>query len=219
MSRQSQHPPSAATPHAHAGDGLRERREHFRVTDRVDFAWRPVPSDALEGSPEDWFEDAAPLATLRHLRQLDHDTQGILRRISDNDRDIGHYFKAVNRKLDILAAGITALAMAGGPRCELQVSLSEGGMSLLLPTSLPPGETLAMRLILLPSHLCICSFATVVACQPRGADGHQISLRFERLEDASRKLLARHVLHRQAAERKQSNEQTAPRRAEKGGTR
>ncbi len=187
-----------------AGPADRERREYYRITDQVDLAWQAVPAEAFTGEPGSYFSDAAPLAVLRELREIDHDNQKLLRRLVESDRELGQYFKAVNRKLDVVANALTAMAMAGRQHTPTPVSLSEGGLAFSCDGSLSTGDTLALRLILLPSYLCICCFATVVSEQPaeRGGDT-VVSVRFESLSDAERKLLARHVLHRQTSERKQ----------------
>lgn len=191
MAKTPKHPPAN-----------RERREYYRITDRVDLAWQAVPPAAFTGDAGSFFSDAAPLAVLRELREIDHDNQKLLRRLSDSDRELGQYLKAVNRKVDVLSSAITALTMAGCKTSPQSVSLSEGGIAFASDAELTTGDTLALRLILLPSYLCICCFATVVSEQPSTELGRMVSVRFESLSEAERKLLARHVLHRQTTERK-----------------
>jgi hypothetical protein len=153
-------------------------------------------------SAESFFGDGEHFALLRELRKLDHDNAQLLHAIGESDRNVGSYLHLLNRKIDLLARHIAALSPGLKSGSEQTISLSEGGLSFAAADPPAAGSVLALRMTLLPAYAVLALFASVVKLQPL-ADGQvQVSLNFERLQDAERQAIARHVMQVQMAEQR-----------------
>lgn len=176
-----------------------ERREYYRIEDCL--ALEILPADAASLPPPALFE------LLAELHQLDTEAQPLLRQIGDRDRSLASYLKLQAKRLELLGQAVAQdlLRHFGPPR---PVTLSEGGIRFLHPQPLTVGGRVTLRLLLLPDALGLQAAAEVLQSTP-GEDGqHRIALAFEFDNDAQRQLVARHVLKRQARERRQAREAT-----------
>ena len=62
----------------------------------------------------------------------------------------------------------------------------------------------------MPQALGLLLRAKVIHCRPLADEQFEIGTEFEALTDAQRQLLARHILQKQALERRQAREQPTP---------
>ena len=87
------------------------------------------------------------------------------------------------------------------------MSISEGGISFNNLQAIPTGTHLAIKMVLMPQGLGLLLRAQVINCRERSDGQFEIGSEFEALTDAQRQLLARHILQKQALERRQLREQ------------
>lgn len=181
-----------------------DRREYYRIEDTIalDFSLlcgpQALASDALH--------DASPLFNLlSDLHLMDFESQHLLRHISERDRTLANYLKVMNKRIDLLGQALAQnlLRDIGSPR---QVSLSEGGISFNHAQAIEPGSHLALKMVLMPQALGLLLRARVMHCQAREDGQFDIGTEFEALTDAQRQLLARHILQKQAQQRRQARE-------------
>jgi hypothetical protein len=153
-------------------------------------------------SAEAFFGDGEHFALLRDLRKLDHDNAQLLHAIGETDRNVGGYLHLLNRKIDLLARHLAALSPELKSGSEQTISLSEGGLAFA--TAEPPadGAVMALRMTLLPAYAVLALYASVIKLQPLADGLTQVSVNFERLQDAERQLIARHVMQVQMAEQR-----------------
>lgn len=162
-----------------------------------------------EATASEALHDSSPLFNLlSELHVTDFESQHLLRHISERDRTLANYLKVINKRIDLLGQALaqTLLRDIGAPR---QVSLSEGGISFINPAPVANGSHLALKLILMPQALGLLLRAKVVHCTALDNGQHEIGTEFEALTDAQRQLLARHILQRQALERRLARENPA----------
>ncbi|APQ11491.1 pilus assembly protein PilZ [Pseudomonas oryzihabitans] len=170
----------------------RERREYYRITDRI--ALQISPADGVPG-------ETAPLfALLSELHQLEFESRHLLRNLDDRDRAVTACLRLVHKRLDLLGQAFTwnLLHDSGATR---EVVLSEGGLAFVDAEPYALGTRLDLRMALPPQGLGLQVLAEVTSCQAV-AGGHEIGTSFIALEDAQRQLLARHVLRQQARVRR-----------------
>lgn len=131
---------------------------------------------------------------------MDYESQHLLRHISERDRTLANYLKVMNKRIDLLGQVMvqSLLKEIGEPR---KVSLSEGGVSFHHDRALPVGQLLVLRMVLLPQGFGLELRARVIHAQPHD-DEFEIGTEFEALSDAQRQLLARHILQKQAQQRR-----------------
>ncbi len=202
-------PPSEETPVPNS-ETVDERREFFRVEDRVLLRYCRVARDAAaaQGSAEELFDNGEVFWLMRELRSVDAEHHSRLRGLSDNNRELGVYLKALNRKLELIAAALSAYDRSRHGIPEQSVTLSEAGLDFNaepLPdgSSPQPGDLLALQLVLLPEYLALALWAEVVSVDPAG---QRIGVSFVRQRESERQILARHALQVQIASRRQQGD-------------
>jgi len=192
--------PAAPTRSAAARPDQEERREYFRIRDRVGLEIRKLET----GTPLDCNlfgdEHLAPLKA--ELFRLDHEIRSQLAGLAERDRELATIIKALNGKLDILARIIAFEQNPLQPEAWQEVTLSEGGLSFSAPDGdWQPGDRLAVRMTLTPELLRPVAAARVTGCIPEGPDRARIHTEFIRISDSDRQQIARHVMRWQIRQR------------------
>ncbi|MCF7202274.1 PilZ domain-containing protein [Pseudomonas oligotrophica] len=178
-----------------------ERREYYRIEDRV--ALEILPAEA-HGNNE---PPALPrqFSLLADLHLLDFESQHLLRQIAEHNRTLASYLKVQNKRMDLLGQALVQGLLAGmGP--ERSVTLSEGGVSFVHDRALAEGTQVLLKMVLLPQGLGLLLPARIGRCDPQAGGGYEVATEFEALTEAQRQLLARHILQKQALERRLARE-------------
>lgn len=181
-----------------------DRREYYRIEDTIALEIRPL--SAREAAGQEVLQDASPLFNLlSELHLSEFESQHLLRQISERDRTTAAFLKSQNKRIDLLSqvVALTVLGQIGEPR---PVIISEGGIDFQHPHPIAAGARLSVKLVLMPQALGLQLRARVTHCDRRG-DGYDVGTEFEHPTDAQRQLLARHILQKQAQERRQAREQ------------
>ncbi|WP_137807656.1 PilZ domain-containing protein [Pseudomonas sp. G(2018)] len=180
-----------------------DRREYYRIEDTIALEIRPL--SALEAAGQEVLQDASPLFNvLSELHLSEFESQHLLRQISERDRTLSAFLKSQNKRIDLLSQviALTVLGQIGEPQ---PVIISEGGIEFQHPTPIAAGARLSVKLVLMPQALGLLLRARVTHCDRKG-DGYDVGTEFEHLTDAQRQLLARHILQKQAQDRRQARE-------------
>ncbi|PTU73219.1 PilZ domain-containing protein [Pseudomonas mangrovi] len=184
-----------------------ERREYYRIDDTMALEFSRL--SGAQALATEALHDSSPLFNLlSELHVTDFESQHLLRHISERDRTLANYLKVMNKRIDLLGQALAQTLMRdiSAPR---KVSLSEGGVSFVNPTPVENGSHLALKMMLMPQALGLLLRARVVHCTALEDGQYDIGTEFEALTDAQRQLLARHILQRQALERRLSRETPA----------
>lgn len=182
-----------------------DRREYYRIEDTIALEIRPL--SAHEAADQEVLQDESPLFNLlSELHLSEFESQHLLRQISERDRAMAAYLKVLNKRIDLLGQVVaqTVLDKFDEPQ---HVVLSEGGMEFEHHLAYPADSHLAIKLVLMPQALGLLLRAKVTHCEPEGFGTFKIGTEFESLTDAQRQLLARHILQKQAQERRLAREQ------------
>ncbi|MCP1420052.1 hypothetical protein J3D47_004295 [Pseudomonas laurylsulfativorans] len=181
-----------------------DRREYYRIEDTIALEIRPL--SAAEATGQEVLQDASPLFNLlSELHLSEFESQHLLRQISERDRTTAAFLKSQNKRIDLLSQviAITTLGQIGEPQ---PVIISEGGIDFQHPSPIATGAHLSVKLVLMPQALGLLLRARVTHCDRKG-EGYDVGTEFEHLSDAQRQLLARHILQKQAQERRLAREQ------------
>ena len=174
-----------------------ERREYYRIEDRI--ALEIIPDTQPPTASDDERQQLFDL--LGELHQLDFEAQHLLRQIAEGNRTLASYLKVQNKRIELIGQALTQdLLKDIGP--ARTVVLSEGGVSFRHDTALGIGTLLTLKLVLLPQGLGLRLPARVTHCAADADGGFQLGTEFEALTDAQRQLLARHILQKQALQRR-----------------
>ena len=177
------------------------RREYYRIEDSV--ALEILPPDELQGTADEASQGL--FHVLAELHQLDFEAQHLLRQLAEGNRTLANYLKVQNKRIDLLGQALTLdlLGTIGPPRT---VVLSEGGVSFNHDQPLPEGGLYRLKLVLMPQALGLLLDARIASCERLENGQYAVAVSFDALSDAQRQLLARHILQKQAAERRQARE-------------
>ena len=180
-----------------------DRREYYRIEDTIALEIRPL--SIPEAASQEVLQDESPLFNLlSELHLSEFESQHLLRQISERERSIAAYLKAMNKRIDLLSQviAVTVLGEIGEPQ---PVIISEGGIDFQYPTPIAVGAHLSIKLVLMPQALGLLLRARVTHCDPKGG-GYDVGTEFEHPTDAQRQLLARYILQKQAHERRLARE-------------
>ena len=184
-----------------------ERRDYFRIDDRVLLDYRAIEPDALTQPVEQHFPPSSTFDLIRDLRALEHE-HSPARGGSDHDREFDQQLRLLHRKIDLVAATLVAIEQNRAGREAVRVSLSEGGIAFPADAPLPLGTPVALQIQLLPELVGLHLYGEVIHDQSllHWEDcGHAspIAVRFLQLREVDRQLLARHILKSQINARRE----------------
>ncbi|WP_041770627.1 PilZ domain-containing protein [Metapseudomonas resinovorans] len=185
-----------------------DRREYYRIEDTIALEFQPLKQgETADGSSSGGASELFDLLSELHL--MDFESQHLLRHIHERDRTLASYLKVINKRIDLLGQALArSLLRDIGP--ARQVTLSEGGLGFTSGQPIEPGTRLAIRMVLMPQALGLLLSALVIHNQPREDGQFDIGTEFDALTDAQRQLLARHILQKQAQQRRQARERSSP---------
>ncbi len=170
-----------------------ERRAYYRIRDRIALEISSEPSPA---------QDSLLFSLLNELYLLELESQPLLRSISEQQRALVNYLKITNKRIDLLANALAQGLMKdfGEPQ---DVTLSEAGIDFVDGQEHPRDSILTLRLILLPQAFGLQLQARVLHCTPANG-GYRIAACFHEPSETQRQVLARHIMHKQAQERREA---------------
>ncbi len=181
-------------------DDLPERRDFFRIEDRIGLEVRKLPQSARL---DDNFLNDDHLESLRaEFRRLDQDIKSQLASLADQDRLFTGLIKSLNGKLDTLARIMAFQQNPLQPDDWQDVTLSEGGLAFSAsPQAWQTGDRLAVRMTLPPELFQPRAIAQVMDVQADETGGARVHTGFIRIQDGDRQQIARHVMRWQIRQR------------------
>jgi hypothetical protein len=182
-----------------------ERREYYRIEDSVALEINPlsgpgaVDEHAHRGT-------SALFDLLSELHISEFESQHLLRQLDERDRTLNSFLKALSKRIDLLGQVVaqTVLGKLGKPQ---KVIMSEGGLQFESAQPFPAGTLLGIKMVLMPQASGMMLKARVTHCDALHIGDFDIGTEFIDLPDAQRQLLARHILQRQAQQRRLAREQ------------
>ncbi|MFJ3486227.1 PilZ domain-containing protein [Pseudomonas sp. NPDC090202] len=185
-----------------------ERREYYRIEDTVALEINRIPPAGTVD--EHAHRDTSTLFDLlSELHVAEFESQHLLRQLDDRDRTTNSFLRAMSKRIDLLGQVVaqTVLGKLGAPQ---KVIMSEGGLQFESPRPHPVDTLLSVKMVLMPQASGMMLRARVVQCKSLRVGDFEIGTEWIDLTDAQRQLLARHILQRQAAQRRLAREQTDP---------
>ncbi len=173
-----------------------EKREFYRIEDEITMELTPVEGDnpgelltlAREELPE-------AIQTLRQLRQLDSESQQLLRLIQDKHREVAAYLKIQNKKIDVLARAIAS--QLKGNFQQHQVNISGNGLRFNSQNPMIMDSQWQLRIVLYPDCVGFVCLAKVISCEPASV-GFDIALEFTDILQQDQDALVKHITQLQS---------------------
>lgn len=141
-----------------------DRREYYRIEDTIALEIRPL--SIPEAASQEVLQDESPLFNLlSELHLSEFESQHLLRQISERERSIAAYLKAMNKRIDLLSQviAVTVLGEIGEPQ---PVIISEGGIDFNTPP-IAVGAHLSIKLVLMPQALGLLLRPALPIATPR----------------------------------------------------
>lgn len=183
-----------------------DRREYYRIEDTIALEFTELGAPANEPAPNENTDTESHLFNLlSDLHLMEFESTHLLRQISERDRNLAAYLKVVNKRIDMIGQAV-AQRLVQGIGTRTRASLSEGGINFPSEQPVREGSELSLKIVLLPQALGLILRARVVHCEERKPGQYEIGCIFPRISDAQRQLLARHILQKQAMERRKARE-------------
>ena len=178
----------------HTINQLANRRQYFRIEDKVSVEVTPLTSSQ---SAATCFELSPEFGLISEFQLLDVESKQLLRSVTDKDKNLGQFLKVMNKKLDSLSR-VLALSNHATPTDSIQtVNLSEGGLSLAHEKTLTVQQKVAVKLVLLPSYSGLILEGKVLSCTGDKAP-YELHIEFTDISEAHQQLIARHIMRIQS---------------------
>lgn len=181
-----------------------ERRQFFRINDRLSLSYRQIPSDRLAASIECLENEIdSNFTVVSSLAAVSQEMMGTLNKIETSRPEVAAYLKSLDQKIDILGRALMAQTTELLNQPIQAVNLSATGISFQVTEYIQPGSTLELKLLLTPSYVGILSFVEVVGCDPvetEPAQGYHLRTSFMHIRERDRDVLIQHVIQRQGAQ-------------------
>ncbi len=157
----------------------------------------------MQLSPADETADASISALpeefeiLNQLRRLDQDNVQVLRIIQDKNRDIAHYLKVQNEKLDILSRYIANQLKDSFQ--QQKVNISGNGLKFFSRDTFALNSDWHLKILLFPDCYGFYCQAKVVNVEQHGDnDENEIALEFTTIEQHDQDALIKHITRLQS---------------------
>jgi hypothetical protein len=185
-----------------------DRREYYRIEDSVALEINLL-SGAEPANRQAMQETSALFELLSELHINEFESQHLLRQVDERDRVLSSLLKSLSRRIDLLGQVVaqTALDKLGAPQ---PVIISEGGVQFESSQAYALDAHLSIKMVLMPQASALMLLAKVIQCDTLADGQFVIGTEFVELPDSQRQLLARYILQRQAAMRRQALEQEKP---------
>lgn len=189
-----------------------DRRDFFRLNDEIHLVRHPIEKHMLSEDPYGTQYNLPRQAILlSRLQAIDNESQPLLSQISESNRAIGTYLRALEEKIDCLARHVVADYDEKALYRE-NVDISEGGISFISDTPIEADSFLHLTMMLFPSYTTVATIAQVKSCGET-EDVHKryrIGAEFIVLLEQDRKRLTKHIRRKQSIElreRSQKNQE------------
>ncbi len=173
----------------------KERREYYRITDQVALQ---ISTDNTE-----FVNESSQFDILNELYLLEYDSQPLLRAIGEQQRSLLGYLKITNKRIDLLAQAVAQNLIKDFSHPQ-EVTLSEGGMSFYSKQHFEVGSQVYLKMLLLPNAFALQLTATVIRNKVKPDCRVKTAVEFNNLTEQQRQILARHIMQKQAQERRQA---------------
>lgn len=184
-----------------------ERRDFYRIEDRVHLIKTPIEKHLLSDDPySEQFSIPRQALLISQLQSIDNDSRDLLRQVGDYNRALGSYLRYMDEKIDLLAKYVVSHDQQISHKES--INLSEGGISFYNSTPLTLDSYLHLILVLFPNYATIASIGIVKACEKIEEQPviYRIGVEFEVLLEQDRKQIVRHIRRLQYREiREQSH--------------
>ncbi len=177
---------------------VHERRQHFRIDDRIYFNYRILApgefcsdlaiTNQLLGEQGKKFMEAA-----QYFQEIDNQLSELTQDIGLEQPSLAHFLNLLNAKIDYLSRHVL---MAGDVELR-KVNISLGGMAFKTPELVKEHTHIKVVLYTKPKMVPIIVDGRVVYSQYQSETSYRTSIQFNGLTPEQEQLLSQHILFAQ----------------------
>ena len=176
----------------------RNRRESFRINDRIALCVRPLNESEYRHARAHLLNAQHQQRTLNSILAESDNQRGMLRNIRESDPVVANYLHSLEERLDALARLLLLEQNTTPDAPTHDVNISGNGLRFQHPQALTEGSHLAVDVQLFPSHTCLSMLAVVVRStelkRPAKNGGRfTVAVDFCDVHEDDRELLIRHI--------------------------
>lgn len=177
-----------------------ERRENFRVNDKVLLAYQGLSREEVELRRRQYAQDMSSAFTLaQEMDELREQTANLRRQAEQEAAVIAQLIETLDRKLDRVIEVLMMHELGSRSPEPVTVDIGADGMGFGTTQAFEVGQALDIRLMMPSTGLGLHTFAQVVRCgESTKHDGFNVGVRFQFLRSSDRELLGQHLLQRQS---------------------
>ena len=182
-----------------------ERRNFFRIDDTAILYYRIISEEEHDsGQHEDDLLLVDKLTLKARFDSISREMQPLFRVIQAGSPDIAQYLSSLDKKLNLLSEYYVEMAMGDMEMSPQRINLGAGGLAFMSQSPIMSGTVMELRIVLLPEHYGIFSYAKVVSCmrntdEMTNTNSYKISVEFQNMSDDVRDIITRHVLGKERA--------------------
>ncbi|MBA56179.1 MAG: hypothetical protein CMK89_17145 [Pseudomonadales bacterium] len=178
-----------------------ERRDFYRIEDRVHLIKTPIEKHLLSDDPYgEAYHIPRQALLVSQLQAIENESRELLRQVSDSNRALGTYLRYLDEKIDMIAKYLVSHDKQISQKES--INLSEGGISFYHATALPLDSYLHVIMVLFPSYATIAAIGIVKSCEKieEQPSIYRVGVEFEVLLEPDRKQIVRHIRRLQSRE-------------------
>lgn len=180
---------------------LSEHNHYYLLEDNAQLELSPLADDQ---HPSEMFPFQASFNLLSELQQVESESKALLGILSAKDKDLGHYLRLQDKKINLIAQAISDSDQASKKTLLQSITLSEGGIVAKESAHYEAGDKLAIKLTLVPSNLGLLLSGKVLSSMKMD-DVKVLHIQFMDISEAQQQLIARHIMRKQSDQRLKPN--------------
>ena len=179
----------------------KERREYFRITDRVVISVTKLTNSQ---KLDDIKDENSSFLLGSAINALDNESQTLANIIKRSNPDIAHYFDIINKKIDLISNYILDSSPENSNQTETEIDLSGSGIAIQSNDDFSVDDLLMIKLLLLPEKKGIICVGCIKRIKIEN-NSKTLCIDFEDIAESDRELIVKHTISKQLEEARLKN--------------
>ncbi|MEE9343656.1 MAG: PilZ domain-containing protein [Gammaproteobacteria bacterium] len=176
-----------------------ERREYFRVEDKVALDYRIVSGAEVDTLRKKIMTNTAGrFTTASDFDTISHQIGHAMHTVKAETPEVARVLDALDKKLNTLAQMMVSEEIKLDDYVAREANVSAGGIAFRSEHEIQAGDLLETRIVLLPAMIGILTISRVVYCERVEDENRklpwQVAINHEVFRESDRELMVRHVM-------------------------